>query len=837
MTFYPGALDAIGETLNEQGGSLHTRLREGVVWGANNASLDVGSPTVLTSPVDVFEADWVGLIIDILPKSTPTGNQGTYVVSSVTDAQNAVLARLDGAAAAFVTEADVHWRMASLRVESTLGFPARDRRMRVWVDREDRATPYGRRVQTPGAQVFEGLGAQELYKCGIIATAASTTLTTDRDVFTSDMVGREIWVLPLATPNGNEGPNRITAYTSAREVTVATAFSADETAAWFQLKTYDDDGYLTIDHVQGSEVIDGSGGYSEIDRMRRAIQVNYAEDEELDWIGAQRETARITLDDERYRCLIKSKPFSPKGTLYGLKMILDCVYPGGGYEIYEDLINFPGVVYILAPYVDGTSETEEGRTFISGEEAATSSSTTAITVAYTPITVYSVRLADYEQDLNMDVLPSAESPAWTFVAESAGTEGTYFSASGGELFQGQAGTDGGRYRIDVTNLQPEIWALEGWIRAPVITTVNGYPWKFSVEDGEREIVLMWDDAGVIKLGQEDETVVASGSATIMETSTWHHVRLERKGSRVYGSVDGVRVVSADAADFSSSSNTRASFGFINNTLTQTWSVIWDNVHLYTHSARNFWNINRSDGVFGGANNQLTSAAALFVAGDSGKSVVVRSANRKSYGIWEATYSSATVLALDGIEHTGFSLSGADADPDGARAVFERPFFRAEDGPSEPGAGDGKHLHVTSVTHGNNGTYEILEIIDAQTAVVSNAGGFTTATNETAKLMPTSADPAVFPAETSVPWELVDASSNTGTTLTLRDALPAATTDVEVLYTSVLSAELLDDETVQNLRVAPDLYYPFYLLDIDLPTRLLAEEITAAGIIPRYAREF
>jgi hypothetical protein len=99
---------------------------------------------------------------------------------------------------------------------------------------------------------------------------------------------------------------------------------------------------------------------------------------------------------------------------------------------------------------------------------------------------------------------------------------------------------------------------------------------------------------------------------------------------------------------------------------------------------------------------------------------------------------------------------------------------------------------------------------------------------------------VFTAATAFAWELVDASSFATTTLTLRDSLPATNTPVEVWYTTVLSAQIVRNEFVVNQGSSgsdPNIYYPFYVFDVDRATRQLLDEVTAAGVIPAYEREF
>jgi hypothetical protein len=101
-------------------------------------------------------------------------------------------------------------------------------------------------------------------------------------------------------------------------------------------------------------------------------------------------------------------------------------------------------------------------------------------------------------------------------------------------------------------------------------------------------------------------------------------------------------------------------------------------------------------------------------------------------------------------------------------------------------------------------------------------------------------PDYFVAEGTIRWELVDAGSFATVTLTLRDSLPAASQPVRVWYTAVLSAQVLRDETIQNDGsggAEPNIYYPGYLWDVDLETRAILEDVSAAGVIPKYERDW
>jgi hypothetical protein len=265
-------LDAIAESDNLIAGQLITRLRQATVHGQDNGQTAVGFPTRLTSPVDVFVAGDVGRGLDVLQPvvGAATGNEGSYIVATFIDAKNVTVNKVDGVAATFITQKPVRWRWTTLRVETTLGFPARDQLLQVYAGEEARPIPYAQLVQTPGAQELRGLGPQLFNPRGDIKIATPGKLATLEVFFAAADVGRAVWVLPKATPNGNQGPHRITAVAvDGKSATVTPVFVVTEPNVYFVKKRYDtDEGHLSgkrgrrlgrFPLVELSEVVEGSG--------------------------------------------------------------------------------------------------------------------------------------------------------------------------------------------------------------------------------------------------------------------------------------------------------------------------------------------------------------------------------------------------------------------------------------------------------------------------------------------------------------------------------------------------------------------------------------------------
>jgi hypothetical protein len=709
---------------------------------------------------------------------------------------------------------------------------------------------------TPGAQKFLGIGDQILKVDGIIDSASPQTLVTVEDFFDSTMIGKTVWILPQDTSIGNEGPRRIAAITDAKTVTLAgTVFATDETDVWFVLKTYQESGYLTDLQREDREVIDGSRGYSTIDQLRRSIFVDFAEGEELDVIGGNLGVARTRImSDEIYRRFIKVRAYLPATTIHALEMVLQAIFPQGGWIIYEDLVNRPNEVFLELPTMALGSDFE-GRGFLApsgvfpistatissrGYELVTSATSTTLTVSHTPITVSKVELQDVVQNLGMGVLPSADTPAWTYINEGD-TEGNVFSVAAGKLSQTQSGAptvNGGRYEITVAQFDDTYGAeveVTAWWRADTLTAVNGYPWHLGIEHDaiDRQVFLMWSDTQVI-LGQSDETVQDGPVTPVadIDDGNWHHFRLKvmvrEEGNFAVAHLDGENLFGeVNLSGYNTTTVKEFSFGYVNNANSQDWTVEWDNVRTVSKTPRNYWNIGRDDGSLALASAILTSAAGLFVSGDTGK--VVRTygmADNRNYGLWAATYTSATQLTLSAIQRTGATVSGQTTGSTVATVTLDNPLFLPED--------VGKSVTISGSGLGNDGTYTVLSWVNARQITVNNAGGFTDETGLTWEM------DVAFQNESNMRWELVDTGTFVTTALTLRDALPLANTPARVHYTAVLSAQTLTNEFVRNEGsggAEPNIFYPLYLFDVDLETRAIFDDVTAAGVIPRYKRDF
>jgi|WetSurMetagenome_2_1015567.scaffolds.fasta_scaffold01389_2 hypothetical protein len=816
-------IEAIAESDNEIGGMIVTRLRESHRHGGGNGYLRAASPGVLQTKTEAFRAGDVGKLADVLDCDPSTGNRGTYRIATYVSETQVTVQTLSGGTPTWVNEDNVRWRFSSLRVESAYEFQVRDKLMRLWVGDEPAAVLYCGVELVPGAQQFIGLGSHAMGEDGVIdAGSPSIFSVVRRNTFATGDVGKALWILPTTSGDvSNAGPRVIATVVDDKTVTLTgAAFVADEIDVAWRLKRYEDMGYLSKTQREDAEVYDGSQGYSGLDHLRRALLVEYASGEELDRIGRRHGLSRPrSAPDETWRRLLKVLPYMAKTTVQALEIALEALFPGGGWSVYEDLVNHPCEVFIQTPAME-LSEVYRGKAFFEAEAHVSSTSSTSIPLAVEPTTISSIQVQPTEQRLPMLVLPSAEpTDPWAFVTEGKLEGATFALSPAGVLLQSQSSGDalGGRYRRDVPWIAPGRWAIRGWWQAGTINTVGGRPWKLIVLDGSREVCLFWNMAS-IRLGAASEGSVIATAAWAPAPGTWYHLELVAEGGKVQCFINGELFLVAPLSSFGATVSTSFSFGYVNNGNVQDWTCGWAGVRIDTDRPDRDWaNVERVDGVLSSP-NALASASNPFVAGDNGRRVRTYSVNNKNDGAWKATYVGAGSISLDGELHT----ADVQVQTTGGKHLVTsaKPRFTDRD--------PGKAVTISGSTAvpPNNGTFIVLEIEDEYTASVSKPGGFVTESDLTWKFTPD------FDVET-VRFEVIDTASWSSGAIAVRDALPAAVTPVVVRFTTIPSAQIVLNEFVENTGEAPELFYPFYLFDVDRLTREIIEAIVAAGVTPRY----
>ena len=576
---------------------------------------------------------------------------------------------------------------------------------------------------------------------------------------------------------------------------------------------------LEYDHTQGDEVVDWTRDSSKMDLLRRSLLIDYAEGGDLDR-ATRLETERPRgFSDDEYRALAKVLSYLHRGPIYAFELVLDAIYPSGGWSIYESLIEDPGIIYITIPGAVG--DTEEGRTYMNARFQGDSDTASQVTVSDTPTSVISIKVAPYEAELLMGVLPSADTPAWTYVAESVGAEGTYFSVSGGVLTQTMpAGADCGKYELSVPELG-EFASFEIWWKPGTLTTIAGYPWKLGIEMLGREVVAIWNDT-TIRFGQFNDSFVGGSSGTI--STGWHGIRIIIDGANAKLYLNSELIATEALTSFAVSSNKKFTFGYVDNSNVCEWDVDWDNALVYAKDSKNYWNLALADGSLAAASDILTTVSTWWVVGDISKRVFLDAPDNENYGLWSIiARPSTSTVQLDGIERTGYYTNSLTPD----RIYSLTPRFHAKD--------DGKDFTISGsgTTPSNNDTYPVLEVISSKEIKVDITGHGSDLVTEiglTGKYTPG------FVTDSSIPWELVDAGTFAAAVLTLHGgvALPQATQPVEAQYTTVESAQVLLDENEVNAGSGgtPE-RYPFYVYGVNERIQGILDDVSVAGAIPRY----
>lgn len=602
------------------------------------------------------------------------------------------------------------------------------------------------------------------------------------------------------------------------------------------------DGYLTLDHKPLTVITEGSQSYSALDKLRRALLVDYATEEELDRVARNLAVVRpVGMSDAIFREVIKALAYLPKGTFYGLELLLDALFPAGGWSVYEDLVNANNTVFILLPVME-PGQDPEGRTFISSEEPQASTSTITVDVDHTPISVASIILDDIDLVLDMTVLPSADPTPWAYQNEGD-VEGSIFSIVSGRLqhVQGPGDALGGRYQRSIPDLgvafppgsygsQDVLWAFEIDQIIDVFGSAATIPWMMVVTDGTYEFGLGWTSTGISLVQSDGTPVVGGGSAP--GVGVWHRFQLRRRGDLIEGLMDGKLELQANVSAFAAAVTTWASFGYWNNAGNQDWTVRWDNAACrVTTRWRNWWNLFSQTGALSVSDSDLDDGSNPFMAGDEGRYIrVYDPVNNENDGLWLASYVGAGTVTLDGVPlERARVLTPDPSKPEESLVILEEDWFRPND--------VGKEINISGSGLGNDGDYPVVAwgssifvVVDASVL----ASGFVAESLLTWKFNPD------FVTAASVNYEIIDAGSVAGETLTARQAWPTSGQEVTVDYTAVLSAQLMRNETIENEGsggAEPNIFYPFYLWDVEQSIRDLMDAVTAAGVIPEFERDF
>ena len=299
---------------------------------------------------------------------------------------------------------------------------------------------------TSALQTGTALTAAYAWDGTLVVTTADTSEVVAGDWIRLDSDGQYFEIdslivntsVTLLNPNSLVVPGTVPAPLSTQSSKAVTSLPVETTLDW------DDSGIVALDgivyhyvnktattfdditHIAGglsrpgvfkahrveASVVDLNRSRSAVDLARRATLVDYAEEEYLDAIGRNHGVLRtrfLSGDDDTFREVVKALSYNPRGTIYGIELLLDALVGADNYELSENLISYPNTVFIELKGDLLQNDIADGRTFLRGSELRPSDSSSQVTVLETPIHVTGMRLAPGNRLTNCRIAyPSAD---------------------------------------------------------------------------------------------------------------------------------------------------------------------------------------------------------------------------------------------------------------------------------------------------------------------------------------------------------------------------------------------------------------------------------------------
>lgn len=622
-----------------------------------------------------------------------------------------------------------------------------------------------------------------------------------------------------------------------------------------------------IDIPVQSSVTDFSQAQSAMDRLRRAVLVDHAESFDLNTVGRNLGVPRLPAvpSDDVYRGIVKALAYNPRGTIYGIELALDAILGVGNYTIFEDLIAFPNTVFISLALP--TSAVSAGKAFLEGADLEPATSNTTVDIDVAPINrgaVGSVAWKDENVVTETKVAkPSAQTieeypgdsgtQIWTFTGGTESTEVLVLTDDGGTT---QIGIDGSSTGYEhLARIQPESDALFEVlmrIEAPSNLGLNTATF-IAIHDTQKKLAVGFEDAGGgnFNVGLIDGTGYITGAAIALGDAsglilTYHSIAIRKRGiDKVELIVNGAVVQTEDYTAFASSTAHKFEFFITAGTPNPQWKI--RQLALWAHTSTDYWSSRGINGLLAASNPTRIDVNIVghFGSGDIGKrlrtfgSVLTNSQGGNNNGIWKVdTIVNDEIVTLIGEDKTS------------ARVVATQRIIIENDNRAFTFPDDlGKKIIIENSTLGNDGTYIIDKLF--QVGTLTDFESFDSIIEERTNICEVVSASFVaesdlewhlepdFINETNMPWEMSDAGSISGTTLTLRQALPITTGGytrvLAVRFSRVLSSQILFESEILNAVIdegPPVLYsyYPFYLFDPLAAVRGYLDAITAAGVI-------
>lgn len=634
-------------------------------------------------------------------------------------------------------------------------------------------------------------------------------------------------------------------------------------------------------HRDETTVTDISKQWSALDLLRRATLVNYAEGADLDAVGRNLgvDHVRLFTSDAQYRAVIKALAYNPRGTMFGLELALDALVGTGNYEIYEDLINFPNVVFILltAGYTGAASA---GSTYLTGPEwdDVAGAPVTDLVLSATPLAIEGVvlyamdELFDFRNAkpsaVTYDYYPGVGAPAIAFRYLGAEAEGTATTQVPGlyTKFQNTAGAgDTVFYQMDggigarITEASFVEVNLLMYVPAAANRKAGEYDQaSIKIYDGNYRISFGVDtvNAGLYK------TMVGGflGTTFVFADDTWYDVTVRKYDNRyVELLVNGQFITRVDYESFNqATANHQIEFG-IQGAPNVGMSMYAKQIGIAHRTSTDYWNSRGLVGTVAAANParfDANTGGNIFIAGDVGKRVQLSNSaitkvpsGGNNNGIWKIDSlvggPPSDIVELVGDDKTGADILDFTNYPKRITISDDDEAFTFPDDL-------GQSIVLSGSTLGNNLTRTIEKLLEPG-SLSDLAADFDTGDQVTLKtnvcevsvnlaatesnldyhLVPTFENEAA-----ALDWELSDSGSFAGTAVTLRQAMWALSLIMEIRISNVLTGQIQETSVVTNVASAPPPphtyeIYPFYLSDPFGLVRAYIDAITAAGVKPEY----
>lgn len=621
-------------------------------------------------------------------------------------------------------------------------------------------------------------------------------------------------------------------------------------------------------HNIESEVVDLNGNYSYLDKLRRALLVDYAEGEDLRVIGRDLGVPYIALfgDDDTYREVIKSVAYSPRGTVYGIELALDAIIGSGLYEIYEDLIERPCEVIIKLDDAYLIDDNPYGKAYFNEVlYGVISGSFDDIVVSYEPTSVASVKLKGLSELFDF----RSETPsASQYLYYEGGPTSTAFTYSG-SLAEGSAITNvSGLYtNFDLTTApntayytmldtqgaridNNSIVVLDTVISIPSTSTLTSGKLEqisFAIGDGSYRVSLGVDVGYVLGLFNTEVGGFLGTTYTLTADQFYNIKIVKNKEEYVELYVDGLLVTKESYFSFTNAySSHDIAFGLRGTPALNTELNI-KQLAMHIYDNRDVWSSYfYGIGFTNSANPNRFSITGThsFLPTDVGDYLEIKDAtalnayggnNNGKYTI--STYLSSTSVTLSGISREGATIESG-TPPKLIVPKSQSPFKYPDD--------LGKRIEITGSSLGNNGFYYITSLLQCGTLIdfstfstpnieythtcTLSGGALTSETGLNYTIVPD------FITDTTLGLIHSGTGSISSTTLTLKDSLWKNGLVMEVAATNAYSMQLLYDEFVSNnvISTAPLAYeyYPFYLFDKSEALDSYMDDLTIAGVIPK-----